>query len=255
MVDADEKKDVSKGGNVGSAISVITFLAESDYPTGVNAIARSLSMAPSSCFRILKQLQAVEFAEFDEGTKCYTLGCGAAALARRALDPNNVFRILRSRLESIVDSHEIAIGFWRLLPRDRLILAGFVEGRSLMRIQMTLGQRLPMLVGAVGRAFAAELCIPDNELKEKFEKLRWNRPLSFEEYRQQVMDCKQKGYAVDRDNFSHGVTTVAVALRNSQTASRYGLSAIMFSGPQADERTAEVGEALLNIERWASSRI
>lgn len=231
------------------------FLATTSQPNGVNAIARALSIAPSSCFRILKQLQAAGFAEFDENTKCYSLGCGAAVLARRALDPNNAFVMLRPQLEQFAETHNVAIGFWRLLPRRRMVLAGFVEGHSLMRIQMTLGQRLPMLVGAVGRAFAAELCVPENELKADFERLRWQQPLQFEEYRAQVLEYGLKGYAVDRDNFAHGVTTVAVVLRDAQSMVHYGLSAIMFSSSQTEEKVAVVGEALTQLVNWAISRI
>lgn len=238
-----------KVGSVGATLAILHLLARCSRPVGVNTIARDLALAPSSCYKILKQLQRADFVDFDELTKSYTLGAGTIELARHALDPMRAFSSVRPRLEEIADRLAIAIGFWRRISRSRIVLAAFVEGSSPMRIHMSVGQRLPMLMGAVGRAIAAGLELSEIELRREFERLRWQLPPTFEQYLAQVREARHRGFAVDRDNFASGVTTVAVAVHH------YGVSAIMFSGQSDEESIARVGAELADFVSWASARL
>src|SRR5690606_16148481 len=135
-----------------------------------------------------------------------------------------VFALIRSRLEETAQAYSIAIGLWRMLPRDRMVLSGFAEGSNQMRIHMPVGQRLPILVGAVGRAVAAHLDLSTEELRKGFDALRWQGPLTFEEYVEQVERAKRLGYGFDKGNFAPGVNTVAVVIVDHAGIVRYGLS-------------------------------
>ncbi|WP_197277175.1 IclR family transcriptional regulator [Sphingomonas profundi] len=245
----------AKPSVVTTTVAVLRLLASTERPIGVNAIARELSLAPSSCFKILKHLHAEDFVDFDTLTKGYSLGSGAISLARNALDPLKAFSIVRPRLEQTASSYSMAIGFWRRVRGARIVLAGFIEGDSPMRIHMSVGQRLPMLMGAVGRAIAGELDVPEQDLREEFGRLRWQVPLTFEEYLAQVREARTQGFAVDRDNFATGVTTVAVAIRDANGAVRYGFSGIMFSGQHDAETIARAGQDFIALADWASSRL
>lgn len=244
-----------KGGTVTYAMSILRLLAEKEQPLGVNAIARELSLAPSSCFKILKSLLSEEFIEIDPFTKGYSLGYGAIAVARRALDPARAFATIRPRLEETAQTYSIAIGLWRMLPQSRMILIGFAEGTNQMRIHMSVGQRLPMLVGAVGRAVAASLNLSDADLKEGFQKLRWQVPLSFESYCEQVRLAKVRGYGYDEGNFSPGVNTVAVTICDDTGVVRYGLSAIMFSGQHKHDTIELIAKDVIGVAEWAGVRL
>jgi DNA-binding IclR family transcriptional regulator len=250
-----EDAPAEKGGSVAAALALLRLLGSSGRPIGVNAIARDLSLAPSSCFKILKQLQRDDFVDFDERTKCYTLGSGAIELARRALDPTQAFSLVRVRLEQVAEKDALAIGFWRAIRQSRLVLAGFVEGGSPMRIHMSVGQRVPMLVGAVGRAVAAKLAVGEAELRAEFAQLRWQTAPDFKSYVAQVREARRCGYAVDRDNFAAGVTSVAVAIPGPGGAVSYGISGIMFSGRCDEELIAKIGADLVDVAEWAASRL
>jgi DNA-binding IclR family transcriptional regulator len=250
-----EEAPAEKGGSVAAALALLRLLGSSGQPVGVNAIARDLSRAPSSCFKILKQLQRDNFVDFDVRTKCYTLGSGAIELARRALDPTQAFSLVRVRLEQAAENGALAIGFWRAIRQSRLVLAGFVEGGSPMRIHMSVGQRVPMLVGAVGRAVAAKLELSEPELRTEFAQLRWQSAPDFKAYMAQVRAARRCGYGVDRDNFAAGVTSVAVAIPGPRGAVSYGISGIMFSGRCDEELIAKIGADLIDVADWAASRL
>lgn len=250
-----EEAPAKNSSSVSATLAILRLLASCGRPVGVNTIARDLSLAPSSCFKILKQLERADFVDFDARTKCYTLGGGAIELARRALDPMHVFSLVRPRLEQVAEKLAIAIGFWRGISRRRIVLAGFVEGSNPMRIHMSVGQRLPMLMGAVGRAIAAKLELSDAELRAEFALLRWQSPPDFEQYVAHVLQARRRGFAVDRDNFASGVTSVAVAIHDAVGGVTYGMSGIMFSGQCDEESIARVGVELVDLAEWASSRL
>lgn len=250
-----EERSSQRTGAVSMTLAILRLLAAARLPMGVNAIARELSLPPSSCFRILKQLQAEDFADFDSELKLYSLGNGAIAIAQGALDPAKAFTFLRRRMEKISTAHGVTVGLWRRISDSRISLTGFVECNSPMRIQMSLGQRLPMLMGAVGRAIAAELDMPEGDLKREFDPLRWQVPISFEDYCAQLQDARIRGYAIDRNNFAKGVTTVSVAIRDSHGTVSHGLSGIMFSDDDDHAKVEAVGNSLLEVKRWASSRV
>ena len=121
-----------------------------------------------------------------------------------------------------------------------------------MRIHMSLGQRVPMLVGGVGRAFAAKLGLTEEELRSQFAMLRWQSPIRFEEYLEQVEDARRRGYAIDRNNFAAGVTVIASALCDARSTVGYGVSAIMFSGQVDASGEAAIGEMLTEATDWAA---
>ena len=112
-----------------------------------------------------------------------------------------------------------------------------------------------MLVGAVGRAIAARLDLNEEQLREEFTKLRWQTPISFEEYREQVKQAKLNGYGFDQGHFSPGVTTVATAIADDAGVVRYGLSGIMFAGQHDPETIKKIARDLADLSKWSSARL
>src|SRR5690606_30563119 len=194
-------------GSVSHAAAILRRLAELSEPEGVNAISRAVGVSPSSCFNILKTLAREELVDFDETTKRYALGSGLVTLARRALDPGQAFAVARPALERLADRHGVTVALWRL-TRERLVLLGFADSDLATRIHMTVGQRLPMLVGAGGRCVAARLELPAEVLAQEFPKLRWQEPPTLAAYVASVAQARENGWSLDDGSFLRGVTTI-----------------------------------------------
>jgi DNA-binding IclR family transcriptional regulator len=244
---SDPAAPSQKLSTVAQTIALLRFLADTPTAIGVNAISRELKIAPSSCFKILKQLLETDFVQFDDKTKGYSLGSAAILLARRALDPGNTFSLVLPSLTQFAMVNEVSVGFWRRIDRNRLVLAGFVESSNPMRIHMSVGQRLPLFIGAVGRAFAAELELTDSEIAHEVTNLRWQSPPDVASYLRQVRDYRKDGYAVDANNFSLGVTTIASVLRDAVGGACFGLSAICISGQIGREQVHTIGKNLVTL--------
>ena len=240
---------------IHSAIRVLELLAQERQPLGVNAIARLLELAPSTCFKILKVLVADDLVDFDTDTKVYSIGSGAIRLARRALDPTSAYSMVRPAFETLARDHDVSAGLWRVVTNRRMVLVGFAEGRSTMRIHMTVGQRLPALVGAVGRVIAAKLALPEEEMKAEFSRLRWQRPISLETYMEQVNEAALTGYAIDEGFFSVGVRTVAVAVSGGIGDVRYGITAAMFREERGADSIRRLATDLVGLGDWVERRL
>lgn len=106
------------------------------------------------------------------------------------------------------------------------------------------GQRLPMMMGATGRLFAPRLGLADRKLRAIFRTLRWSRPLSFEDYWDQVEHAQELGWAVDDGYFSAGVKSLAVPIDDRLGELAYTLVAIMFRNQIEDDRLAELGRSM-----------
>jgi DNA-binding IclR family transcriptional regulator len=241
-------------GTVASTIAILRQLAAAQAPLGVNAIARSLSLNPSSCFNILKTLVSENIVDFDPKTKLYTLGAGLVSIARNALDPEAAYEIVRARLERLAETWGMTAGLWRA-QSDRILLVGYVAGARVMRIQMTVGQRLPKLIGSVGRCMAATMDLERPELAKRFAELRWECQPTFDEYHEQVQQAKRQNWSIDRGQFVRGATTIAVPLQQENGDLKYCLAATMFTGQHDDEAIKLIVNELQQVAGWASRPI
>jgi len=242
-------------GSIVHAVSILNFLSETEEGPGVTVIANALGISPSSCFNILKTLVAQEFIEFDPRGKTYSIGLGVVNLARRALNRNNIFPLVRSQLQACADEFGLAAGLWRLTRLDRLVLVGLAETEETTRIHLTIGQRLPMLAGAVGRCVAASSTMSRPDIGKHFKNIRWQKPITLTGYLDQVRAVKDRGWAVDADQYMRGVTTVAAAVTDDTGNVRFCLSGTVFSGRHGPEAITKIGERLRGLAIHAAQSV
>lgn len=240
---------------VVQALAILRFLAAEPGGHGVTAIARALSISPSSCFNILKTLVLEQFAEFDPETKRYALGYEAVVLARTATDPDNAWQLAKAEVRRLARRFGATVSMWRLVAGRRVVLLGHVEGGQGTRVDLAPGQRLPQLIGAVGRCVAASLNLSEPVLKSRFEELRWDSAPSFHAYLADVAQARRIGWAADRDNHVQGVTSVAAGIDDMSGELRYCLVVSMLSGRVADAGLADIGSALADVAAQLGSRM
>jgi DNA-binding IclR family transcriptional regulator len=240
-------------GTVAATIAILRLLASERQPLGVNAIARRLSQTPSSCFNILKTLCSEQVLEFDDSNKTYLLASGMIGIARRALDPESTFELIRSRVEMLAETWSLTVGLWREVKHQRIILVGYAVGAVTMRIHLTVGQRLPLLMGSTGRCIAAHEGWSAEAIARDYPALHWQRPLPLETYLAQVEEARLTGWGLDEGWFIRGATSLAVPIPNEAGAAEYCLSATMFNTQHAPDQYPILGAEMLDIARWASN--
>ncbi|MBM0204694.1 hypothetical protein JNW90_17625 [Micromonospora sp. STR1s_5] len=90
-----------------------------------------------------------------------------------------------------------------------MIVVSISRAREPFHIHVDVGSRFPSLISASGRCIAGFGSYDDAVLRERFSQLRWDRPPSFEQWRQEVEEAKRKGFGVDIDQYILGVTVIS----------------------------------------------
>ena len=242
-------------GALSSGLGVLRYLAASGTPVGVTRIARDLELNSSTCFNLLKTLVHEGLVTFDERTKTYAIGIGLVELAKGALEQASFVRLLRPQLEAIASEHQVTATLWQPSRHDRVVLVELAANPATMRVHMSIGQRLPMYIAALGRCMAAYSDLTEDELRSVIEALRWENPPTFEEYWSEVQQVRDRGYAVDNGNYVRGVTTVSAPVVDAQNRAIMAISAVGFSAQMTRATIRELGEDLRERTKRVSRAI
>lgn len=229
---------------VVNAIRILRFLTASGSPERASDIARELAINPSTCFNTLRTLVAEDMLDFDPLSKTYTTGLGLAKLVEHLVTQGQRLDAVRPLMQEFAAAHHVTVTLWRRMGNDRIVLVSSETSPGDLRIDMAIGQRLPVLMGASGRLFGARLGLDEERLRAVFDKVRWARPLSFEDYQRQVLDASAKGWAIDDGYFSAGILAVAAPVHDRTGAIAYAMSAVTFRGQYAAAEVEKLGQSL-----------
>jgi DNA-binding IclR family transcriptional regulator len=89
---------------VTRAVAILRLLAKAEKPLGVNAIAHTLGLVPSTCLHILRTLVIEELVSFNHTTKLYQLDVGVLTLARSIFRRNKIGGLIQPALDKLVES-------------------------------------------------------------------------------------------------------------------------------------------------------
>jgi DNA-binding IclR family transcriptional regulator len=216
-------------GALSGGLRVLRYLASASTPVGVSRVARDLDLHSSTCFNLLKTLVHERLVTFDDATKTYAIGIGLVELAKAALEQTSYVRMLRPHLEQLASRHRVTATLWHRTSDERVVLVDRADNDSTIRVHMSIGQRLPMYIAALGRCMAAHSGLSPAELRARISKLRWDDGPSFEEYLSDVDDVRKRGYAIDAGHYVKGVTTVSSAVVDASGRPVMAISAVGFS--------------------------
>ncbi len=233
--DAGSDKASAGGGGeklVGALVAglrILRHLAAVKQPAGVTHIARQLGLNPSTCFQLLKTLVHEGLLSFDPATKTYNLDLGLLELASGALGQASYARLVHPHLMRIAKQHQVNCTLWQRLGEQRVVLVDQAETAGPIGVRMTIGQRLPLAVGALGRCMVAQSGLSKAEARRAYAELRWQTPPGFERYWREVEAAGRDGYAIDADNFVRGITSVSAIVSDRLGTPLLAISAVGLS--------------------------
>lgn len=245
MSQNDDSHELSKPVNaLVRGIAIIRYLEARDEPVGVVQIARDLRINASTCFNLLRTLAHERLLVFDPATKKYAPGLGLLELARGVLKRSGYVRLVHPRLERIADQYSVTVMLWHLASPSRALLVDLAESPTPVRVHMSVGQRLPSLIGALGRCFAAHLGLPKERVQTMFKELRWQNPPTFKQYWSEVEQARREGFAVDVGRYNKNFTTVAAPILGPDGLAAMAISAITFSNDLDQTRLSRLASDL-----------
>lgn len=231
-------------GALSNGLAILRYLAVASSPVGVSRITKDLDLNASTCFNLLKTLVHERLVIFDDATKTYTIGIGLVELAKGALEQASYVRMLHPHLNEIAIRHSVTATLWQRTNNDRVVLVARADNPSAIRVHMSIGQRLPMYIAALGRCMAAYSGLSPAELRKRVSELRWEDGPSFDEYLSDVKEVLKRGYAVDLGHYVKGVSTVSAAVLDSTNRPVMAISAVGFSAQLGASAIKALGEDL-----------
>ena len=232
---------------VVNAIRILRYLTEKGAPERAADIARHLAINPSTCFNILRTLVAEDMVDFNPLSKTYTTGLGLASLVEQLVTQGQRLQMALPSMREAATRFGATITLWRRFGTDRIVLLHSESSPTELHIDMPVGQRLPILMGASGRLFVGRLGLSDEDLRLAFEPIRWARPLSFETYLREVNRARRRGWAVDDGYFSAGVLAIAAPVCDTSGHIAFTVSAVMIRGQRSEADVEVIGEALRDL--------
>jgi len=238
-----------------NAIRILKYLVEAGGPTRSVTISRSLGLNASTCFNILRTLVLEEVVEFDPVAKTYTVGVGLTTLVGNLLTEGQRVAAATPQMRDLATRYNVTVTLWKRLGPDKIVLVKSVPSPANVRIEMAEGQRLPVLMASTGRVMAPHLGWSRKELKAAFKALRWQTPLTFEDYWQQVEAADKRGWASDQGYFTKGVQTIAAPVFDRAGEVAFTIVAVMLLGQYEDGALDEIGAALRDAGQRLTSAL
>lgn len=235
---------------VSRAASVLRLLAGQESGLGVTEIARKLGLVPSTCLHVLRALVDEGFIAFDSHRKTYRTGAGLFTLVRDALASNEFRKVAQPTLERLAADYKVTALAVELDNRDRMVVIALARFDSFVSLHVNVGSRFPSLISATGRCIAARSNLTREELKLKFDALRWERPPQFERWYAEVESARADGCAIDRGNYARGLGIVAALLPLGLDRVSRGIALVGFEHNLTDqELTCRIRQDLVASAR------
>jgi DNA-binding IclR family transcriptional regulator len=245
----------SRAPAIARAAAVLRLLGKSDAPLGLQPIARELGLVPSTCLYVLRALVTEELVSFDPTTKRYALEAGILTLAQQWLRRDQFTDLAQPVLDRIAEAFAVTMLGVQIVGLDHIIAVAVSRSGGAIQLSTEVGSRFPALISATGRCIAAFGGTPVGKLESRFHALRWDEPPSFAEWREQVAEAGQRGYAVDDGNYIAGVTVVAAPVWKGGGNPSHALVAIGIGSAVKRGGLPALGEALVVGARTLSAQM
>lgn len=212
------------------ALIILKQMAASQNGSGVRELARDLGYSPAVVQKCLQALVSQEFATQDPVTQHYHLGPAALQVGLAGLGKLEIRRVARPCLEALAQN----TGETALLGVSYGHTAIYVDkvlSPAEIRADAMVGARRPFNCTAVGKALLAYM--PDEELDRLAAEGALVRatPRSITDLaalRLELARIRERGLAVDYEEFMAGVMCMAAPIRNHDG---HIVGALSISGP------------------------
>ena len=200
--------------SVKKAFAILSVISSSREGLGVSQLAKNLKMAKSTVHGMTSALEELGAVMRDPLTKKYKLGFTLLEIGRSAYGQIDLKTSARPVMEELMEKTQTSV-FLGILNWDHVTVLDIVESRQDLKITAPVGTTIPMFAGAVGKVFLASM---DEAQARKIVKSKGlprftdNSIVDTESYFQELRRVREKGFAVDDEEYIPGVRAVASPL-------------------------------------------
>jgi len=249
------KKITYSAPSVKKAFRILDTLSNSPRSLGVTDLSKQLKIGKSTVLGITTALEELGVLVRDPVQKKYNVGYTLLELGRKANAKMEFKEIARRPMENLMAKVGETV-FLGVLNGDHVTIVDVVESPNEIKITSPPGTRLPLLVGATGRVLLAQL---DREKAQQIvQKMGLKRYTSKsvvdpKQFLKEVGKAREKGYAIDREEYVLGVRAVAAPIQ-AATLPPAAIWVVGFSSTLEDKKLGiVVGEIQKTVQEISHS--
>jgi len=210
------------------ALKLLELISQSEEGCICSDLAKVIGVDRSTAYRLLETLEAHNYVHQDLSTKKYTLGNKIQDLSLRLTNNIKLQNEARSFLKSLTQKTGETSHLAVLQDRE-VVLIDQELSRAMIGIHTYIGMHEPIHCTALGKAICAGLS--ESELKDII-RIKGLKPYTQNtitkkiDFEKEINQIKQKGYALDQEEYKQGIRCVASpAFNHKGVAGAIGISA------------------------------
>ncbi len=230
-------------------LDILEYVAGCAEPPSFSQLLGSLGIPRSSLFHLLANLLSRNFLEQDPKTERYRVGAEVAEIARKVKKPSLSDRVTPLLRQLSLETGETC-GFYIQVDDSVEVVASAISTQALS-YTMKVGMNAPLYAVSAGKIILSQL--RSQELSQYLARVTFAPVTPYtvrskSHLKKELQKIKATGVAYSREEFTLGITAIAVAVRNESML--YG--AINLAVPTArftPDRDSDFREALRRTAR------
>jgi len=201
---------------IDRAFDILDELAELRTGAGVTQLAGRLSLHKSTVHRLLAALERHRYVTRDVETATYRLGYRLFELGALAIPYGELHSVARPFVERLSKKTKETAHLGILLDGEILSIVN-AETSQQVRTPGTVGRRTPLYCTSLGKAilaFLSEETAQDTIKRIRFRSKTENTIKTAAALRTELALTHERGYAVDDEEFEHGLRCVGAPVFN-----------------------------------------
>ncbi len=242
--------------SVKKAFAILNAVSAVKDGLGVSELAKQLKIAKSTVHGMTSALEELGAVMRNPVTKKYKLGFMLLEIGRSAYSQVDLKAAARPITEELMEKTRTSV-FLGIQNWDHVTILDIVEARQDLNITAPVGSTIPLLAGAVGKVFLASM--DENQafkhIKSKgLPQFTDNSIVDLDRYRRELKRVREKGYAIDDEEYIPGVRAAASPLMELGQL-RSAIWAVGFKASLDDEKLKNLAIQTHKTARSVSRRI
>jgi len=207
-------------------LNMLELLSRHPGGLALYELGEMLNLPRSTAFNLAHTLTDLDYAWFNPETGKYSLGLRMFEVGSGAINSIDVMRVIRGCMAEIHQQVNETMHLGIASGMDMLYIDKLESTRSIRMISY-VGSRAPLYGTALGKAVLATM--RDEEVRAMYREIPLkpigpNTITRLPALIEQLRAIRERGYAVEREEYNEGVCCVGVALKNRDGRALYALS-------------------------------
>ncbi len=225
--------------------------------SSLSEISQALDISKSTCFRILRTLEDMNYVSYDKQSKRYSLGSYLVVLGARALEQLDYLTLGKKYLAKITQETGLTTAIVQKVGDERVVYIAKEEADSAVRISVAVGKQFHITRISYGKCFLAYASERERMaiLSKGLEKMTENTITDVDKYLEELNLVRKRGYATSHEEYIVGINAVSAPVFRPDGEVLMVLCCLGIAAHFSDEKMHEVGKMIRDAGRELTNHL